>query len=244
MLKRGFPLLFVLVLNLWIYKIFQFNIVIGLIAVLTSIFLWLALGQEKKYYSYILIPLFLALLFLQYKTTSKNPLTYLSPGEKLKQEVRLRGYQPVSVKVASKIFFIPAANWLELRPETVAFYRIEEHLSEVLDQNLYFFANHPREKYGVIEFEKFPYILFPFFIAGMFYLKKRDIKIILISLSPLVLISVIGSDNPGGPFGLFPFFSALISLGISKVPYKTKFIVPLFIVIILVFIQTIAYAKY
>lgn len=186
----------------------------------------------------------MAILFLEYKTTFKNSLTYLSPGEKLNQEIRLRSYQPISVRIANKTFYIPAANWLELRRETVSFYRIEQNISEVVDPNLYFFANHPREKYGVIEFEKFPYILLPFFVIGLFSIKRKTLNLFLIGLSPFVLISIIGSDNPIGPFGLFPFFANTIGLGLLTIPNKKKFLIPLVIILIIVFIQTIAYVKY
>lgn len=234
-MKKLIPLIFVLIFNLWIWKIFSFSFLIGTLTVLASLSLYLSLQTNKKKYLYILILLFVFLLFFQYKTSSKNSLTFLNDNEKLQQQIRLRGYPPSR---------IPIANWLENRKETLIFYKLEANISEVVDPNLYFFANHPRERVGVVEYEKFAYILIPFFILGLFSIKKKNIKTLLISISPFVLISVIGNSNPVGPFSLFPFLSSFTGIGLIPVFSKRKYLIPFLIIFALVFIQTLAYAKY
>jgi len=226
--KKLFPLLFVLIMNLWIWKIFSFNILIGIFVILTSFSLY----YKKIGLSLLLI---IILLFFQYKTSSKNSLTFLNDNEKLQQEVRLRGYPPSN---------IPIANWLENRKESLVFYKVEANFSEVVDPNLYFFANHPRERVGVVEYEKFAYILLPFFVLGLLLLKKEDLPTLLLSLSPFILISIIGNSNPVGPFSLFPFLVTYISLGLAPVFAQKKYLFIFLLLFALVFIQTLAYAKY
>jgi hypothetical protein len=134
------------------------------------------------------------------------------------------------------------ANWFEQRKETISIYKIGKNFSEVIDPNLYFFANHPREKAGAKEFEKFSYILLPIFILGLFELKKRHLKYLILTLSPIVFISIIGNNSPLGPFSLFPFFTIIISLGLKKFLLNRKFLIFKLIIFLLVFIQTISYA--
>lgn len=228
MAKKSLPLIFVLIFNLWLIRILNGSILIGILIVLTTIFLY----YKKLVPSFIFL---LLLIFFQYKTSSINPLTYLNEQEKTLQIQRMHGYP-------SK--FARWANWLEARPEALVFYKLEANLKEAADPNLYFFANHPRERVGVVEYEKFPYLLLPFFIIGIFSAEKEKLKYLLLSLTPLILISLIGNTNSFGPFSLFPFVAANISSGLMRVfENKAKFLI-FAVVFGLIFIQTIAYATY
>jgi hypothetical protein len=176
--------------------------------------------------------------------------------------MRVNEYPPLHVRIGEKTIWISLANWFELRKESIAFSRIEKNFSQVVDPNLYFFANHPRERVGIKEFEKFPYIFIPFFLVGIFSLIKnrstgflKISKLILIaSLTlPIILISLIGHKNPFGSFTLFPFLTIAISFGveriyqeISKLPRFPKIVtlVCILILFVFVFLQMIAYAKY
>jgi hypothetical protein len=242
--KRIIPLAFVLIFNLWIWRIFNFNIFIAVIVLASSVFLWLSITTDKKLYFYLSLASFAILIFSQFKTSSINPLTFLNDNEKLQQVERMRGYPPFKISVLGKSFWIPAANWLEKRNETVVYYKILNNFSEIADLNIYFFANHPRERVGTREFEKFPYILLPLFLLGLLNIKKKNIKELLLSLSPMILVSIIGNSNPMGPFSLFPFIATYTSLGVSYISANKKLVIVGLILFILVFIQVIAYAKY
>jgi len=242
--KKLLLLGFVLISSLWIWKIFNFNFLLGSVVVLTSIFLWLGLLTSKNSYYYLYVLFFIPLVFFQWKTSFKTPITYLNENEKLIQRIRLNAYPPFSLKIGGKTIWIPIAHWLEQRKEAILFYKLEENFSEVVDPNLYFFANHPRERVGVVEFEKFPYILLPTFLLGIFSIKKRNLKYILLGLSPIILISFIGNSNPIGPFALFPFFATVISLGLLPIFSKKIFLVTGLVAFVLVFIQVFAYATY
>ena len=216
----------------------------GTIIILSSSSLWLSLHSSKKIYFYLSVLFTLVVLVSQYSLNTNKPISYLDEGGKLKQVERMKGYPPVYLIVAGKTIWIPAANWLENRPETVSIYNIQNNLGEVLDPNLYFFANHPRERFQVIEFEKFPYIFLPVFILGVLLIKKVHTKSVLLALSPLVLLSFIGDNNAIGPFSLFPFFTMTIALGVQFILIKKKYLIPSLVALLLVFIQTVAYATY
>ena len=135
---------------------------------------------------------------------------------------------------------------------------------ELLDLNLYFLGNHPRERVGMQEFEKFPYIFIPIFLFGLFSLIKgcsqkisqNNKSIIILALClclPIGLISLIGHKNPIGPFALFPFFAISIGSGvegiykkISQLPnsFKIATLISTVFIFSLVFLQVISYAQY
>lgn len=244
MVKKIAPFAFVLIANLWIWKIFSINIPEALIVIAVSILLWLSIISNRGRYFLIAALAFALLLFLDYKTSSKNSLTFLNDNEQMHLLERLKAYPPVYFKLGSKIIWIPAANWLEQRKETLVFYKLEENFSELIDPNLYFFANHPRERVGAQEFEKFPYILLPFLIFGLLSINKKNLKVFLLAASPLVLNSIIGNSNPAGPFALFPLIVVSVSLGIAPFISKKVFYIPFTVLFILVFIQTLSYAQY
>lgn len=239
--------LFVLLGNIWIWKIFSLNLLIGLSLVLTSCFLYKSI-KDRELNKFLILFLFVLLVF-QYRTTQKVPLDYLSEQEKIMQTQRTREYPPVYIKMGDRTIWIPAYHWLEERKETLAFYRIEKNISESLSPNLYFFANHPNERVGVKEFEKFPYILLPFFVIGFLNMEARkNIKIIILSLlTPIVLVSLIGDKNLLGPFSLFPFIVVDSVLGteyVYKIFFKRILVGSFLFAYILVFLQTILYERF
>lgn len=243
---------FVLLGNFWIWKILSLNTPLGLLIIAVSIFLFLSLKRKNQNYSVIFIILFTLLLFFQWKTTSKVSLVELSNDEQRVQQMRLKEYPPVFFEIGRKTLWVPVAHWFEGREESIAFFRILENFSETIDPNLYFFANHPRERIGINEFEKFPYVFLPLFFYGLLLSVEKNRKLVFsISLIlPVVLISIIGHKNPFGPFSLFPFFSVLITLGIGKLYsqifrkskiYRYSTIFGSLLIFALVFLQTIAY---
>ncbi len=223
-------LILALLANLWIYKILFANFFLAVLAVLCTILLHNSIERHKKTKLYLLV--FILLLLFQITTTKKVSLTSIANDDRRLIDLRLRAYPPQLLRVG---------HWLEERKESVMVARITRNLFENLDPNLYFFANHPRERVGVREFEKFPYIFLPFFLIGLVkILQKLDKhKILLISfLIPLILLSLIGNQNEFGPLALFPFFAVTISLGL---PRGGKFGV---LILALVLIQMIAYEIY
>ncbi len=61
------------------------------------------------------------------------------------------------------MFNIHLGRYLENKPLYI-FHKFEQNLLRTLDVNLYFFGNHPRERAGISEFEKFSFLFLAFFI--------------------------------------------------------------------------------
>jgi hypothetical protein len=168
------------------------------------------------------------LLIYQYSTTNVKPLTYLTEQERVVQLRRLNEYPPVKLTLLGKTIWIPLAHWLEQRPETLALYRIQSNLKEVLSPNLYFFANHPNERVGVKEHEKFPYILLPFFVLGVLLLDFKKNKTILsfFIFAPILLVALAGTYFDVEPISIFPFIAASSALGIEYAWAKVSKLIP------------------
>lgn len=223
-MKRA-SILIVLFGNLWIWRIFSFSAPLAILVVLCTFSFYLLIGKRNPKKSLkIFLLLFIPLLFFQWKTTDKISLTKLSNDQQRIQSMRLREYPPVKVDLLGKTVWIPIAHWFEGRTESISFFRILSNFSEVVDPNLYFFANHPRERVGVQEFEKFPFLLLPFFVYGLlqFVQKTKNQKLLIISFfAPVLLTSFIGSKNSFGPFSLFPFVTVFSALGLFQVSKNT-----------------------
>jgi len=209
MKDKHWILLFVLLANLWIWRILTRSILIGLLVLLTSFYFTVVINknEHKKF-----VVLMFILVFLQWRTTQIRSLTLLSNDQIRQQDQRLNEYPPIAIEIFGTKIWIPFAHWLEGRNETRIYYRIRESFFEVIDPNLYFFANNPRQRVGITEFEKFPYILLPFFVSGVYklvYTKKYKLLFVSMFL-PVITISVIGHNNNFGPFSLFPFISMAI----------------------------------
>lgn len=199
---------FVLLANFWIWRILFNSVPLGLLVLASSIFLYLSFKRSSKKYFFALLVLFSLLLIFQWKTTSKESLVELSNDEQRVQQMRLKEYPPIRISIA---------HWFENREESIAFFRILENFSETIDPNLYFFANHPRERVGINEFEKFPYIFLPLFFYGLVLsvAERRKLVLGMSFILPVVLISIIGHKNQLGPFSLFPFLAVSITHGLE-----------------------------
>jgi hypothetical protein len=240
--------------NLWVWRILSSSFLLGLAVILVSMFLCCLFNKKTGKNQFWFVILMILLLVFQWQTTEVRSLTNLSNDEQRVQHMRLKEYPPVYIKLAGKTLWIPLAHWFEGRRESIAFFRILNNLSEVIDPNLYFFSNHPRERVGVTEFEKFPYVLLPFFVVGMLKAldKQKKRNLLLVSfIFPVLLIALIGNQNKLGPFSLFPFIAIATSNGlegivgnIKQVSIKKRKIIitGLLVAYLLVFLQMISYA--
>ena len=99
--------------------------------------------------------------------------------------------------------------------------RFSKNLAYNLDPNLYFFANHPRERGGAIEFEKFSYILLPIFVIGVISLLSGAFGfLIFYFVLSLVITAFAFPGYDLGPILLFPFITAVLYLGILRIVKK------------------------
>lgn len=224
--------------NVWIWKILKFNIFAGLLLITATSLILLFLNKKR---SYLIIIAFISLIITVQFTGGfkKIDLSYGSQ-ENLLMEQRVNEYPPISI--------LPIAHWLEERPEMIAIYRINQNFSEVVDPNLYFFANHPKERTGINETEKIPYILLPIFIYGIFIMISRKYyKIFALFFGfPLTYYSLYGTGEGIQPILFFPFFMISIYLGFENFLVKLKIIpkIIFWLIYFLILLQQIIYAIY
>lgn len=229
----------ILFANVWIWKIFSFSLLLGVLIIASSISLLIYFEKNKKAFLAIA---FILLIFVFAKSFPQTVNLSFNEQEKLLEIQRVKEYPPITL--------LPVAHWLEERPETITVYKFTQNLSLVLDPNLYFFANHPRERAAYSEIERFTYILLPFFVYGIFLLisKKKYLFLILFSGIPLLVYSITGLNKNVEPLLFFPFFIVTIYSGITefliKIPEKKllQLLVVFVLLYILVFAQNIIYA--
>lgn len=212
-----FILGFIIFTSFWFWKILNYNLFLSFILILTTF------TTYRNFNSRIIgvtgILLFTILLLFQVKFTEISNLTTLNNNEITIQQQRINEYPQAKITLFNKTIWVPIANWFELRKESIVINKITENFSEVIDLNLYFFANHPRERNGVGEFEKFHYLFVILFLVGIFgSINSCDKKwFALYFLLPVFMISFIGNKNPLGSFSLFPFIVVMISAGVKRI---------------------------
>lgn len=248
----GFILLiFVLIFNLWIWKISSSNILLALIIFITSILLYLYYFTKEVKILAVFVLFFLTVLIYQITLSDSYDLVYLDNDEQRIQSQRFKEYPPVHLQILNRHIWIKAENFFEKRKEFLAYTRFTQNFIDNLDINRYFFGGYPRQKPVRIDFEKFPVIFLPFFIIGFFIsFKKKNLWIFLLIFLTVSLSAYLGNKNRLGLFAAFPFFVLLIVLGLQSTyayikhwRYKKTILVSFFVLAILTFIQQIIYGK-
>lgn len=100
---------------------------------------------------------------------------------------------------------------------TLSLYKYQKNFFQGLDPNYYFFANHPRERAGIKETEKFFWIFLIPFLFGLFWQIKRkfwwDLKYFFIVL---IIVSFFENIDRYLYF-IFPFFFLTILFGFLEI---------------------------
>lgn len=89
----------------------------------------------------------------------------------------------------------------------------------LIDPNFYFFANHPHERGGIVESERFWFGLLPFFILGLLILGQKKWFVTAL-FAALVLGSLSGVDR--GAYWLYPLIIIAIIRGLAYFFKKIK----------------------
>lgn len=183
----------------------------------------------------VLLLLVFVLCIVQIVQITKTPLVPDTPVHKIEIKNNLAAYPALP---------LPIAYWFEQKEITQNIYALTARAGEVLSPSLYFFSNHPRERTGYREFEKFQYILLPFFIVGLCALVKGKnyFLLSLLFIPGLMVFTLFGNRGELGPFLFFPFLAVTIVQGLSLFFNKVNIKFFVFLVLfILVTIQTYAY---
>lgn len=213
--SRFFLVLILIFSNYWIYRILNEDLLIGLVLIVVSL-----VSVLKPLNAKLLILAILVLLFFQFQTTHIKDLKLLDNDQQRVQQERIRSYPLIYINVFPKVIWLKPEIWIEQNNFVIALSRIEKNLFENLDVNQYFFSGFPRN--NTSDFQKFPFIILPFFVLGIFgLLKEKQYKLlILFFLTPVIFLSFIGNDNGLGPFSLFPFFIITFVSGIELLSRK------------------------
>lgn len=196
-------------LNYWIWRILSVNFILAIILGLLTFFLY-RLFLDDKFKIKITVILFIIASSLNMLGGFDTKL--LSNDWKDNSKINDRHYfyfENLGKLYNNKISIYLYNNILP------TWYKFEENLFSVIDLNLYFFNSHPREREGVEEFKKYPFLLIPFFLIGLVYLVNKRAKLVLVYAATTILINgFISADYKVGPILFFPLISLFIFFGI------------------------------
>lgn len=206
MIKKYLILLIICLANAWIWKVFGGSPLLGI----TLIFISFLLAFNLKISSLILLAILGTFLL---KNSFDVNLLHVSSLEKDRLEHKYEYY----AQGLGKIYRNRIGIYLHYNvfPYTSRFLR---NIAYNTDPNLYFFANHPRERSVAAEFEKFSFILFPFFIIGLISIFVGSFGFLIFYFILSLLISAFVSPGYNlGPILIFPFIVTVLYLGVLKV---------------------------
>lgn len=206
----------ILIGNQWIWEIFRFNYYLFILVLSSSVLLYLSIIWRKR----IVIVFYLLLiliLVIQWKTTNNILFGSTDIDDRHLFAIRRNELPKLSVSILNSNYILNTGRYMENELTYIA-YKLEQNLFRSIDMNLYFFGGHPRERSGVREFEKFPFLFLPFFIFGLIrIIELRLWALILAFLVPILELVIIGQNNLLGPFSLFPFFSVTMAVGVFPI---------------------------
>lgn len=87
------------------------------------------------------------------------------------------------------------------------------NLFQLIDPNYYFYASHPREMSVANEFEKFSYLLIPFFFVGICRITKKHKEVVALFLFSLIISSFYSINYDSGAILLVPFIVVFVAYG-------------------------------
>ena len=196
--------------NFWIWRVLKENIIVGIFLVILSLLLFNQVTKVQKKQLVALVIVFTILSIFILKSSFDQNIFITSAEEQSLQNTRHRFYAaelgPLFTNKLS-LHFYKDVSW--------SINKLERNLFNNLDINLYFFGSHPRERAGIGEFDKYPWILLPFFLVGLFLEIKNRYIVIAIYLIAASLISMFSSLlYPLGPVLFFPLINAVIAHGL------------------------------
>ncbi len=216
-MQKYFIFTLCLFLNLWIWRIFQNNLLIFGLLLITSFLLFYFWDKKipLKTLGFI-CSLFIILFIFQYQTTEIQSLINLTNDEFRVVSTRKTLYKSDSNLVRIIFYKLNFPEFYE-GSLNIAAWRLQRNFFETIDPNVYFFAGHPRERIWANDFEKFPFLYLPFFMVGLYVFTKKSTLIMkLLFLICILAFGFLGHLNELGPFLLIPFFVCLITLGLLQ----------------------------
>lgn len=137
----------------------------------------------------------ISLVALQIFLSPRQSLFFQSEVDRIEIRQRMLDYPPSLYRLA---------NIFEQRPESLLFYRLQNNFFAILNPN------------------SFPYILIPFLVIGLFYqIKTNKFSYFIIPLFlPLIILTLLGPNQPRDNFCLYPFLIVSIFYGLDRLAKK------------------------
>jgi len=203
--------LFLIFANFWIWQLFQeknFLTIVFLIVISFLFYCFLAIKNRirKTYLPLTLLLIIFLSVSILYFAKSKTVFSF--DYEEVFLINQRRTFYP---KQTARIFENKATYVLE---------KYSKNIFQGLDLNYYFFANNPRERAGIKEVDKFPWVLLPFFLFGLYrQIQKRIYYTITYFLSVIFVGSLFVEIDKIFLLS-FPFFVFSIFLGLQSLIFK------------------------
>lgn len=200
-----------MILSPWWWVIIQRNLWASLLAFSLSLVLFIFFWQTKtKILLFILLTLTISLVVISVRDAFDESIFRNSALEIQQINRRHEFYANGLGKIYTNRFSLTYFKEYSL-PLT----KLQRNFFENLDPNLYFFASHPRERVGVLEFEKYLPIFLPFFLLGLIYtIYKPSSKVLIFIVAISAVSSIISPNYNLGPLLFFPIINYLITVGL------------------------------
>ena len=199
-LRFSFFFLFTLFINSWIWYFFSLKsfLIFAVMIFLTVGLLVLSNLKKKIKYLILFFPIF---WFLVMPTMPKSIFSL--------QELEL-----YTINSRRSYYNNPELGKLMENKVTSFAGKFSKNIFEFLDINYYFFSTHPRERPGVTEIKKFPFVYLPFFFLGIFYQLKKKIFLGLFFILPVILSSSFLEKIDYSSYLIFPSLVLSITYGL------------------------------
>lgn len=205
-------ILILLLLTPWTWYLFQKDFIITLLLIgLSSVLLKATLNYPKPSFinNTALVVLFLIIALLVLVKGFDKEIWITSPVEIAPQLKRHNFYAEAFGQLYRNRIGI--YYYKNISPPL---FKIQRNLFSNMDINLYFFASHPRERGGLIEFEKYPYIFLPIFLYGVsVVIKQRKFILGFYLIAAILISSFISSNYLLGPILFFPLMNVILIVG-------------------------------
>ena len=202
----------------WQTQSSRFQMNKSLVLIITSLFFLIVYGSNRlpdfKKLVLIFVFFFLPSLFLSISNFPRQNLPFILNPLEINQ---ITLYQNI-LNPANKKFSRFSSN-----KATFIIKNLEVNFFESFDFNYYFFANHPLERVGVKETEKFYSWLLPFFILGFICLNLLTYRPIILWVSSVLFLSSLFSNRFSelNILLMIPFL-LIMGLGFEKIRHEIK----------------------
>jgi len=197
--------------NFWIWKILKENLIIGLLLLALNLLILRNFTNNSKRIYFLAGTVFIILSILILRNGFDKGIFTLDPDETQKIANR-HGYY--SSELGPFFLNKPVLYFYKNIYPTI--FELQRNFLYSLDPNIYFFTGHPRERYGISEFDKYPFILFPLFFIGVIaavYQKRWSLSIYI--LIATLVSAFVRPSYLLGPMLIFPAVNFLELLGLK-----------------------------